>query len=144
MRGQISLDFILAIAVALIATGAILAVSGQIAQAQAQASARQQLDGIGNGLAAVISASAMLNEADSASIEFDIPALLVAGNARPQKCAISIDTGNGTIDLSYDLIDLETGTTTPINVTKHFVNPEGMIVSPTSAECGGSIQITKV
>lgn len=141
MRGQISLDFLLAITVALIAAGAILAVSGQIGQMQAQASARQQLDGIGNGLAVVISTSALLNDAGSASIDFDIPALLIAGEAKPQPCAIIIDTGNGTIWLLYEIIDLETGTTTPVNVTKHFVSPAGMNV-PTSAECGGSIQIT--
>ncbi|MFA4855829.1 MAG: hypothetical protein WC634_04580 [archaeon] len=143
MRGQISLDFLLAITVALIATGAILAVSGQISQTQAQASARQQLDGIGNSLGAVISYSALLNEADSASIEFDIPGLLIAGEAVPQPCTIIINTDNNTIDLSYDIIDTETGLSENVSVAKHFVNPVGMSILPTSAECGGSIQITK-
>ncbi len=158
MRGQISLDFILAITIALVAAGAILAVSGQIAQTQAQSSARQQLDGIGNGLAAIISYSAILNDAGSgdASVEYSIPALLVAGKANPEKCIISIDTITGTepctisintitgtIDLSYDLIDLEADTTTPVNVTKNFVNPAGMIIYPTNAEFEGSIRITK-
>ena len=143
MRGQISLDFILAIAIALVASGAILAVSGQISQEQAQASVRHQLDGIGNSLAAVVSHSALLNGADSASIEFDIPGLLIAGEAMPQPCTINIDTDNGTIDLSYSIIDTETGLSEYVNVAKHFVNPAGMSVFPTRAECGGSIQITK-
>lgn len=143
MRGQISLDFLLTIAVALIAASTIIAVSGQIAQTQAQASARQQLNGIGNSLAAVISYSALLNGAESANIEFDIPALLIAGNARPQPCAINISTDNGTIGLSYDLIDFETGTATTINATKYFVNPQGMSIIPINAKCGESIQIIK-
>ena len=116
MRGQISLDFILAITIALVAAGAILAVSGQIAQTQAQSSARQQLNGIGNSLAAVISYSGLLNEAgSSASITFDIPALLIAGSAKPEPCTITIDTINGTIvlqemeDLEIDPENLEGG-----------------------------------
>lgn len=143
MRGQISLDFILAITIALIAAGAILAVSGQIAQTQAQASARQQLDGIGNGLAAIISTSALLNEGDSGTdITFGIPSLLIAGEKDPKPCAISINAGNGTILLSYEILDTETGQSEQVNVEKRFVNPAGMTV-PASAECGKEIQITK-
>jgi hypothetical protein len=141
MRGQISLDFMLAVAIGLVAAGALLAVSGQVSQGQAEAGTRQQLDGIGNGLAAVISYSAMLNDADSATVEYGIPALLIQGKAAPQGCTILIDYAGGTIELGYTLEDEEGGAGEEILVEKHFAAPAGMIV-PASAECGKKIIIT--
>ncbi len=138
MRGQISLDLILAITIGFFAIGAVIAVNGQIGEMQEEASVRQQLHDIGNGLASVISNSAVMNDADSANIYFNIPALLVPGEETPQSCAIEI--ANGQIDLSYDLYDLETGIATPVDVTKYYVDPKMNV--PASVKCGEILTIT--
>lgn len=148
MRGQISLDFILAITIAFVAMGAVMAVNGNITETQKQASIRQQLDSIGNSLASVISASAALNDAQNAGVIFGIPWMLVAGEENPEKCDIKIGedcagTATNAICLSYDIIDKETGLLDErIEATKRYVTPQGMTV-PASAECGGNIQIIK-
>jgi len=138
MRGQISLDLILAIAIGFFAIATILAVNAQIGEMQTQASIRQQLNDIGNGLAAVISNSAVLNDGVAESIYFDVPFLLVPGEEKPQPCAITI--AGGVINLSYEIFDLETGTSEAINVTKRYVVPSGMIMLG-SVECGGTLII---
>ena len=140
MRGQISLDLILAITIGFFAIGAVIAVSAQIGEMQTEASIRQQLNDIGNGVAAIISNSAVLNDAKTASIYFDVPFLLVPGEEKPQPCNITI--GSGTITLIYNIFDLETGISTPIVVTKHYVDPPGMTV-PNSVKCGGRLYITR-
>lgn len=140
MRGQISLDIILAITIGFFAIGAVIAVSAQIGEMQTQASIRQQLHDIGNGLAAVISNSAVLNDADTASVYFDIPFLLVPGEENPQPCSITI--AGGVINLSYAIFELETGNVEVINATKRYVDPPGMTV-PGSVECGGILAITR-
>ena len=61
MRGQISLDLILAITIGFFAIGAVIAVNAQIGEMQTEASIRQQLNGIGDSLATVISNSAVLS-----------------------------------------------------------------------------------
>ena len=142
MRGQISLDLILAITIGFFAIGAVIALSAQIDEMQTEASIRQQLNDIGNGLAAVISNSAVLNDATTASIDFDVPSLLVPGEEKPQPCTIEINKTDGTIILSYDVFDLETGTSTPVEVTKYYVNPPGMTVLG-NVKCGGMLSITK-
>ena len=140
MRGQISLDLILAITIGFFAMGAVIAVNAQIGEMQTEASIRQQLNDIGNGLASVISNSAVLNDATTATLSFDVPALLVPGEETLQPCTITISAG--AITLTYNIFDLETGIDTPVEVTKHYVDPQGMTV-PESAECGGRLEITK-
>ncbi len=140
MRGQISLDLILAITIGFFAIGAVIAVNAQIEEMQTEASIRQQLNDIGNGVASIISNSAVLNDADSASVYFDIPLLLIPGEGKPQPCAITI--AGGVINLSYEIFDLATGTSETINVTKRYVVPPGMTV-PGNVECGGMLSITK-
>ncbi len=142
MRGQISLDLILAITIGFFAIGGVIAVNTQIGEMQSQASIRQQLNNIGNGLSAVISNSAVLNDSATASIYFDVPFLLVPGEETPQPCTIAIDDTTGTITLFYNIFDLETGTSTQVNVTKQYVVPPLMKV-PTEIECGERLAITK-
>ena len=144
MRGQISLDLILAITIGFFAIGGVIAVSAQIGEMQTEASIRQQLNDIGNGVAAVISNSAVLNDADSASISFNVPALLVPGEETPQPCAIRI--AGGTITLTYEIFDLETGISTSVTVTKYYIDPEVGLQPmdvPDNAECGGPLIITR-
>ncbi len=141
MRGQISLDLILAITIGFFAIGGVIAINAQIGEMQTEASVRQQLDNIGNGLAAVISNSAVLNDATTASIYFDIPFLLVPGEEKPQPCKITI--GSGTITLTYNIFDLETGTSSPVEITKYYVDPEPEMTVSNSVECGGRLDITK-
>ncbi len=142
MRGQISLDLILAIAIGFFVIGAVIAVNAQIGEMQTEASIRQQLNDIGNGLASVISNSAVLNDSTTAGVYFDIPKLLVPGEETPQPCNITI--GSGVIDLSYDIFDLETGISSEVKVTKYYyVEPTGTMDIPGSVECGGRLAITK-
>ena len=147
MRGQISLDFILAVAIGFFAIGAVIAVSTQIGEMQTEASVRQQLHDIGNGLASVISNSAVLNDSETASVYFDVPYLLVPGEETQQKCSITIgktcdETEASAICLSYDFFDLETGLSRTIKAEKRYVNPPLMDL-PGSVECGERLAITK-
>ena len=144
MRGQISLDLILAITIGFFAIGAVIAVSTQLGEMQTEASIRQQLNNIGNGVAAIISNSAVFNDATAANIDFDIPFLLVPGEEKPQPCAIKINETTGVITLSYDIFDLETETSSEIKVKKYYyVEPTGTMNIPVSAECGERLTITK-
>ena len=140
MRGQISLDLILAIAIGFFAIGAVIAVNAQIGEMQTQASIRQQLNDIGNGLAAVISNSAVFNDFATANISFNVPSLLVPGEEKPQPCEITI--AGGVINLSHEIFDLETGSSEVTNVTTRYVVPPAMTV-PGSVECGGTLTITR-
>ncbi len=148
MRGQISFDIIFAIIIAFIAVSSIVIVNGEITKMQTQASVRQQLDGIGTGLASVISASEILNDASSAAILIPVPKLMVVGERRTQACDITI--AGGQITLEYDIIDIETGLavdpltgrSTVVTVQKDFKVPAGMTV-PASVKCGETLAITK-
>ena len=134
MRGQVSLDFILTIVVALVVLGSIAAVGSTLIETQKSSTIRQQLDSIGNTLAAVISTSAVLDDADSASVSYTIPKIAVPGEEKLQTCDISIDilSGAGTITLAYVSPD--------VSVEKKFVDP-GMTI-PQNARCGSEITIS--
>ena len=140
-RGQVSFDLILATVAALIAFGSIAAVSNAIIGLQDESSVRQQLDSIGNSLAAVISTAAVLDDADSASISYTVPKIAVPGEEQLQQCDISI--ANDKITLSYDIVDLETGVPRTVIVEKKFVDPTGMSINPTQTKCGGTVAISK-
>ncbi|MBN2067504.1 MAG: hypothetical protein JW744_03480 [Candidatus Diapherotrites archaeon] len=135
-KGQISLEFIIAIVVALVVFGSISVVATSMIEMQKASSVRQQLDSVGNGLAAIISTSAVLDDADTALVSYSIPKIAVPGEKELQACNISIDNETGTITLSYSA---------GMNavVEKAFVNPSGMAITPESATCGGILIITK-
>jgi hypothetical protein len=141
MKGQISLDLILTIAVALVAVGSVSVLGQSIFSMQADDSVKQQLDDIGTGLAEIISVSAVLEDADSARVEYDIPGLLVPGEGRTQPCEIQI--GGGNIRLSYERFDREAGTSTIIFVDKKYIEPAGMSV-PATASCGSRIELSNM
>ncbi len=143
MRGQISLDIILTIAIGFIAVSSVVMISNEITAMQTQSSLRQQLNDIGNGLAQVISRSAILDDADSAIILFDIPKILVLGETKPQPCDIQIDKINDKIILSYEVINLETGDIETVSVEKGFVEPTGMNPLPDDIKCGETLTITR-
>jgi hypothetical protein len=143
MRGQVSLDFILTIVVALVVLGSIAAVGSTIIEAQKSSTIRQQLDSIGNTLAALISTSAVLDDADSASISYTIPKIAVPGEERLQPCKIEII--GDVIKLSYEAEPT-------VSVEKKFVDPRGGATgigstpALTAAEpgaCGSLITISK-
>lgn len=133
MRAQISLDIMLAIAIGFIAISGIVALGNEITEMQKQAGVRQQLDSIGTGLAQFISGSNALSDADSATVSFEIPEILVLGETLPQQCDIKIDKGNEELNLSYETV----------TVTKAFVEPAGMDPLPDTIKCGQTITITK-
>jgi len=135
MRGQISLDFILAIVIVFIAAGTLTVVGLELEGMQKEASVRQQLNTIGTGLAAAISSSAALEDAGTATLSIDVPELLVAGEETPQKCEIGI--AGDVITLSYEIANGET-----IEVKKKFVVPGAMNV-PSPFKCGDVLDITK-
>jgi hypothetical protein len=143
MRAQISLDFLLAIAIAAVALGAIVLAGNEITELQKVSSVRQQLDSIGIELSRIISTSAILDDADPASIDFEIPELLAIGEQSPGPCDIAIDRDNEQITLSYTIINAEDPTKNKlIQVTKTFVEPENMTISPLNTRCGETITIT--
>jgi len=132
MRGQFSLDFILTIVVALVVLGSIAAVGSTIIETQKSSTIRQQLDSIGNTLAAILTTSAVLDDADSASVSYTIPKIAVPGEERLQPCNIAINADE--ITLSYEA-------TPSVDVIKKFVDPTGMTV-PANAKCGEQIVIS--
>lgn len=146
MRGQISLDIILAIAIALIALSSTIILSEDISETQSKASIRNQLKTAGTGLATVISTSAIMNNTDNVTIEYTVPKILVAGETKTQECLISIvDTD---LQLTYELYDTNTGESEIIWTKVPFVSPVGMTLVPTLAagdklKCGQTITITK-
>lgn len=143
MRGQISLDIILTIAIGFIAVSSIVMISNEITAMQTQSSVRQQLNDIGNGLTQVISSSAILDDADSASVSFAIPKILALGETKPQPCDIQIDKANDKITLSYEVIDLNTGDIETVSVEKGFVEPILMNPLPDGIKCGETLTITR-
>ena len=143
MRGQISLDIILAIAIGFIAVSSVVMIGNEITAMQTQSSVRQQLNDIGNWLSQVISSSAILGDADSASVSFAIPKILVPGEMKPQPCDIQIDKANDKIILSYEVIDLNTGDIETVSVEKGFVEPILMNPLPDGIKCGETLTITR-
>ncbi len=137
MRGQVSLDFILTIVVALVVLGSIAAVGSTIIETQKSSTIRQQLDSIGNTLAAIISTSSALSDgAAGTSISYTIPKIAVPGEEKLQPCDVSIDRGNGIITLGYAAEPV-------VSVLKKFVNPAGITNVPGTAKCGELITISK-
>lgn len=132
MRAQISMDFILTVAISFVAIGAIAAVGASLIDSQTDSTARQQLEAIGTELASSITASALLTDADSASLNLIIPKVLVPGEDDPLECDIVVDVSNRTITLSLQ----ETGTT----VVKSYVPPPNITV-PATAKCGETITL---
>jgi hypothetical protein len=129
MRGQVSLDFILTIVVALVVLGSIAAVGSTIIETQKSSTIRQQLDSIGNTLAAILTTSAALSDgAAGTSVSYTIPKIAVPGEERLQPCDIAI--GAGTIALTYGSPD--------VSVSKKFVNSA---VSSQNVKCGDKITI---
>jgi len=147
MRGQISLDIILAIAIGFIAVSSMGIVGNEITQMQKEASVGQQLDSIGISLSQFISNSAILDDADSATLTFDIPEIIVIGETGTQQCEIEIDA-SGDLEISYELVEVATGTITLVSRTFSFVDPTpAMTISPdlssgNEAKCGGTLTIT--
>ena len=143
MRAQISLDFLLAIAIAAVALGAVSLIGNEMIELQTVSSVRQQLDTIGVEMSRIISTSAVLDDADPASINFQIPELLVLGEIEPQPCSITIDRANEEISLAYTIINLEDPAQNKlVSVTKTFVDPENMTISPLDPICGEDLTIT--
>jgi hypothetical protein len=136
MKGQVSLELILAVIVAVMAGSAFSLVGTEIIDTQSEASVRHQLDGIGTSLARTISNAAFLNYADDSEVSVDIPMIAVAGSSALQSCTIRIGGGanNNEIDLIY--------APKSVTVKKKFVPPAGMTV-PAAATCGGTLTITK-
>jgi len=148
MKGQVSLDFLLAVSIALIVATGLVTLGSDIADMQAKAGIRRQLENAGTGLANVISYSAILNDAEAgdATVTYSIPKIAVLGEAGKQECRIVIEEEN--LRLSYELIDLEAGTTETIMVEVPFVAPERMTLSPAltagnEGKCGGTVTITR-
>ena len=148
MKGQISLDFILTVSIALLVVSGLIVFGNDVAEMQTKIGIRQQLESVGTGLASVASYSAVLNDADSgdATITYSIPKILVLGEKERQPCKIEI---NGEyLELSYDFVNLETGIIEPITVNVPFVNPYGMTLNPAldsanQGTCGNPITITR-
>ncbi len=143
MRGQISIDIILAITIGFIAVSSVVMISNEINAMQTQSSIRQQLNDIGSGLAQAISSSAILDDADSTSVSFAVPKILVLGETKTQLCDIQIDKANDKIILSYEVINLETGDIETVSVEKGFVEPTLMNALPDDIKCGETLTITK-
>ena len=134
MRGQVSLDFILTIVVALVVLGSIAAVGSTIIETQKSSTIRQQLDSIGNTLAAILTTSAALSDgATGTSVSYTILKIAVPGEEKLQPCKIVINGDE--ITLSYEA-------TPSVDVTKKFVDP-GMTIDSTNLRCGGEIIISK-
>ncbi len=142
MRGQVSLDFILTIVVALVVLGSIAAVGSTMIETQKSSTIRQQLDSIGNTLAAVIATSAVLDDADSASISYTIPKIAVPGEDKLQPCKIVINADE--ITLSYEAVPA-------VSVTKKFADPgigskielSPELTNTAPGTCGNPIIISK-
>jgi len=141
MKAQISLDLMLAITVALIVIGTIGIVSNEATEQQKIAGIREQLDSIGTELSSVISTSMIFNDASQATVEFDVPEILVLGKMKPQPCKIQI--AGKKIILSYELFNLETGIPETISVSKEFAEPVGMALPIPSIKCGEKFIITR-
>lgn len=142
MRAQISLDFLLAIAIAAVALGAVVLIGNEMTELQKVSSVRQQLDTIGVELGRIISTSAVLDDADPASIDFQIPELLVMGERGSQPCSIIIDRGTQEITLSYTIVNVEDPALNKlVEVTKTFVDPQNMVITPLNPTCGENLTI---
>ncbi len=133
MKGQVSLELILAVIVAVMAGSAFSLVGTEIIDMQREASVRHQLDGIGTSLASAISNTALLNDGDTVSVSVSIPMIAVVGTGSLQSCTIVIGggLGVGTMTLTHDTV----------TVTKNYVDPAGMTL-PGQAVCGGTMTIT--
>ena len=153
MKAQISLDFILAVFIAFVVIAAITVVGNEMRVMQTHSSARQQLRSIGTGLAAVITSSAALDDADTAEIKIEIPKLLVPGERALQKCKIVI-LGND-LNLSYDSVGIDINAGGTVWTLVPFVDPSPdksiphMKLTPAltkadPGECGKTLTITKV
>lgn len=138
MRGQVSIEVLLTFIVAVMAVSSFSFVGQETSNLERDASIRHQLDGIGTGLAAFISKTALLNDAASgqASVSAEIPRISAIGIDTPESCTISIGTGP-----NNDQITL-THAATSVSVTKRFVPPAGMNV-PGSASCGSTFTVTR-
>jgi len=135
MRGQISLDFLLAMILTMVAISTVAVVGAQISEMQKQSTVGRQLDLIGTELASAISLSALLSDSDTANLTFDLPYIAVPGQANLQEC--EIDILGDTLTLGYP------DNVSPIaSASKKFEMPAGMTL-PGSAKCGDTITITK-
>jgi len=146
MKGQISLDFLLAVAIALFVLAGLVLLGADVAEMQAKEGIRQQLRVVGTGLATIVSYSAVLNDAgtEEAIVTYDIPKILVLGEEGKQPCTIAINGNN--LELGYELFDLETGSSETISASVPFADPHGMNIDlgqGSTGACGGTVTITK-
>jgi len=139
-----SLDFILAVVAALIVLGSIAIVSDATIEMQKRSTIKQQLQSIGTGLAATITASGVLNDADNAIITYTVPKISVPGEKNQQGCDIII-SGNE-LQLSYELFNSKTGISEIIEATVPVISPSKMTIAPKLSDtepgkCGNIITI---
>lgn len=90
-KGQVSFDFILAIIVALIFVAGIQVLSVEIQEMQRASAIRNQEKAIALQLYGIISTANALSDADTLTVEYKTPKLLVPGESPLKSCEITLN-----------------------------------------------------
>ena len=137
-KGQLSLDYILAFLVLIVFVIGFQALAREITKNQQVSGLINQETIIGNNIAHLIASAKALSGNDSLVVEYEVPALQVAG-AGGVGCDITIVGGQITITPATEAFGLnETDAMKRIT----FSPPSG-INFPANAKCGEKISITK-
>ena len=135
-KGQISLDFLLAIIFALVILVGLNAVSEQATAMQKAVSVRQQLHATGMNVVSVLSTSEVLNGSPAGTTVVGItPQLLaVPDETGLQQCGIVIDSVNSKLLLSYSTVEEGISFSVPAGIA---FNP--LLTSADPGKCGSAI-----
>ena len=143
IKGQISLDLMLAIIIAIVFVGSIALVAGVMADNAKIDSIRSQERQIGNEIAEVLNSATVLTGGDFFSVNYVVPRIRTANlaeNARPVNCTIQILTDE--IIITYiDLEGVETKTRVPFAIDSAGMNIAYKFQGTSSLQpvCGGEI-----
>ena len=148
IKGQVSLDLMLAMVIAIVFVGSIASVASVMADNAKIDSIRSQERQIGNELAAVLNSATVLTGGDSFSVNYDVPKIRTADpadNGLPVNCEIQILPSE--IEISYtDSKGVATITSVPfaiddsqIDIAYTFQGTQVFLL-----QCDGGIVISNV